>query len=264
MKITVFTSNQRRHNFLINSLSKISSQIFVVQESRSLFPGKLKDFYPKSKLMKGYFRNVEKAEKKIFGDCFIKSKKNISLLPIKLGDLNSCSKSMLKNFLKSDLYIVFGSSYIKGFLINFLIKKKAINIHMGVSPYYRGTDCNFWSLYDNNVNFTGATMHLISKGLDSGDILYHALSNVKSSPFEYTMSTVKSAIISLQKKIKDKSIFKLSPSKQNKKKEIRYSKKKDFNDKAIRRYNKMKINLKKDIKYDLKKYKNPFILKKIG
>ena len=46
-------------------------------------------------------------------------------------------------FFKSDVYVVFGTSYIKGEIVDFLVKQKAINIHAGVSPYYRGTDCNF-------------------------------------------------------------------------------------------------------------------------
>ena len=85
----------------------------------------------------------------------------------------------MKDLLKSDLYIFFGSSYIKGPLVNFLIKKKAINIHMGISPYYRGADCNFWAMYDGNSHLVGATIHMLSKGLDSGAILYHAMSKKK-------------------------------------------------------------------------------------
>ena len=100
-----------------------------------------------------------------------------------MGDLNTCSLDNISDFLKSDIYIVFGSSYIKGDLINFLVNAKAINIHMGVSPYYRGTDCNFWALYDNNPHLVGATIHLLSKGLDSGPMLYHAMSNFKKNPY---------------------------------------------------------------------------------
>lgn len=47
---------------------------------------------------------------------------------------------------------------------------------MGLSPYYRGTDCNFWALYDKKPQYVGATIHLLSKGIDSGPTLYHALS----------------------------------------------------------------------------------------
>ena len=63
-------------------------------------------------------------------------------------------------------------------------------------------------MYDNNPHLVGSTIHLLTKGLDSGPILYHALSKLKTSnPFEYTMSTVKSAFHSLKKKLMDKSIF---------------------------------------------------------
>ena len=55
------------------------------------------------------------------------------------GEINKVEKISLVNFLKSDLYIIFGASYIKGWLAKFLIKKRAINIHMGISPYYRGS-----------------------------------------------------------------------------------------------------------------------------
>ena len=73
---------------------------------------------------------------------------------------------------------------------------------MGVSPYYRGTDCNFWALYDGNPHLVGSTIHYLSKGLDNGPMLYHTLSKIKDN-FEYTMSTVKAAFVSVVTRIKD-------------------------------------------------------------
>ena len=70
---------------------------------------------------------------------------------------------------------------------------------MGISPFYRGTDCNFWAMYDDRPDYVGATIHRLTKGLDSGPILYYAFSEYTNDPFVYTMSTVKSAIISLKK-----------------------------------------------------------------
>ena len=121
-------------------------------------------------------------------------------------------------------------------LADFLVEHKAINIHAGISPYYRGTDCNFWALYDDNPHLVGTTIHLLSKGLDSGPMLYHAMSNLKSNPFEYTMSTIKSAFHSIAERIKDNSIFKINPEVQDKSKEIRYSKKNEFNEEIVKEY----------------------------
>ena len=100
----------------------------------------------------------------------------------------------------------------------------------------RGSDCNFWALYDQNPHLVGSTIHLLSDGLDNGPILYHAMSNLKTNPYEYTMSTVKSAFYSITERIKDYSIFKIKPIIQDKNKEIRYSRIKEFNEEVVKEY----------------------------
>jgi len=260
MKITLFTSNKNRHNYLINLLSKISDEFFVVQECGTIFSGIVPGHYPASETMKEYFEQVNDAQSKLFGNSYVNSSsKNIKLLPILFGDLNKCSLTFLSDFLKSDIYVVFGSSYIKGELVDYLVKQKAINIHAGVSPYYRGTDCNFWALYDDNPHLVGTTIHMLSKGLDSGPMLYHAMSNIKTNPFEYTMSTVKSAFHSIAERIEDKSIFEMKPDIQNKANEIRYSSKIEFNDEVLKKYFNKKINLNSK-KFDNSLLKEPYFL----
>lgn len=260
MKITLFTSNQNRHNYLIKLLSKISDELFVVQECVTTFPGVEPGHYPVSKTMKKYFEKVNDAQFKLFGNSSVNNfKKNIKILSIPSGDLKKCSLKFLSDFLKSDIYIVFGSSYIKGELVDFLIKKKAINIHMGVSPYYRGTDCNFWAVYDDNPHLVGATIHLLSQGLDSGPIIYHAMSNIKTNPFEYTMSTAKAAFHSIVERIDDKSIFEMKSIIQNKDNEIRYAKKIEFNEEIVKNFFTKEINLNSK-KLDNSLLKEPFFL----
>ena len=262
MKITLFTSNNHRHNYLINLLSEISDKFYVIQECSTIFPEIVPGHYQKSPIMKKYFENVSNAQFQLFGNsCVNNKKKNINILSIISGDLNQCSMNLLSDFLKSDVYIVFGSSYIKGELIDFLVKQKTINIHAGVSPYYRGTDCNFWALYDNNPHLVGTTIHLLSKGLDNGPILYHAMSNFKNNPFEYTMSTIKSAFHSIVERIKDGSIFTIKPEVQNKREEVRYSKKDEFNEEIVKKYFEKEIDLNKK-KFDNSLLKEPFFLKK--
>ena len=260
MKITLFTSNKNRHNYLINLLAEVSNELYVVQECGTIFPGKVPGHYQASPTMKKYFENVNNAQSKLFGNSYVNNnKKNIKIFSMLSGDLNQCSMDLLSDFLKSDVYIVFGSSYIKGELVDFLVKQKAINIHAGVSPYYRGTDCNFWALFDNNPHLVGSTIHLLSKGLDSGSMLYHAMSNLKLNPFEYTMSTVKSAFHSIAERIKDGSIFAIKPLAQDKVKEVKYSKKIEFSEEVVKEYFKKKIDLNSK-KFDNSLLKDPFFL----
>lgn len=253
LKITLFTGNNIRHNYLISLLAKNCKELNVIQEVTTLFHGKNDDIYKKNKIIDKYFQKVNLAQKFFFRDRFIFSKGKLNFLPIKMGDINSLEISEIKKqFLSSDLYIVFGSSFIKGNLFKFLKNNRCVNIHMGVSPYYRGTDCNFWSLFDNNAHLTGATIHLLSDKLDSGSIIYHAMSNYsKKGPFFYSMSCVLSAFNSIVYNIKNNKLFNLEPIEQNLDNEIRYSKKKDFTPEIIKKFNNKNIILNKDKKLDL-------------
>lgn len=260
MKITLITSNQKRHNHFINLLSDYCSELFVIQENDTIFPGVFDGIYKSNNLMKKYFENVFNAQEKIFGseNSYIRSKK-INLLPIKFGDVSNLELSDLSNFLKSDIYVVYGSSYIKGSLIKFLVKKRAINIHLGISPFYRGSDCNFWALYDNHPNLVGATIHLLSEGLDSGSILYHALPKFYSNPFMLTMSSVLSSQYSICNYIKKKKLLKMTSIEQDKNLQIRYSRGSEFNERKIQFFNKNCKKIKK-FKYNLSVFKDPFFL----
>ncbi len=231
MKITVFSSNQPRHISLARELGRIADEVFYISEVNTVFPGKVADFFNKSEVMQKYFEKVIASEAKIFGEIgFIPN--NVRTLSIKSGDLNRLNRSKLEEALKSDVYVVFGASYIKGWLIDFLVENYALNIHMGISPYYRGSSCNFWALYDNNPNYVGATIHMLSKGLDSGDMLFHCLPKLSDghSPFDFTMQSVAAAQYGLCEALSDGNIFSMDRVAQDKSQELRYTRNSDFTD----------------------------------
>ncbi len=243
MNITIFTSNNLRHNYLINTFSKKFKKIFVFQETRSLFPGQYMSQYKKSKIITNYFKRVSSSQLKIFKKKnFSVSGNNLELVSLNYGDLNLINQNKYKRFFQSEIYVVFGTSFIKGKLLNFLKKNKAINIHMGLSPFYRGTDCNFWALYDGKKKYVGATIHYLNEKLDSGKIIKYVYPSNYVNPFDFTMSVSKNVIDELAKLLSKKKIFKIEPYLQDKKKEIRYSKKSQFTKTVINNfYKKYKI-----------------------
>ena len=243
MRITLFSSNQPRHINLARLLSEVAEEIYYISEVNTVFPGKVKDFFDNSDVMNIYFNNVIQSELNIFGQLdFLPG--NVNTLSIKSGDLNLLSRDQIGTALNSDIYIIFGASYIKGWLVDFLTEKKALNIHMGISPYYRGSSCNFWALYDNKPSYVGATIHFLSKGLDSGDILFHCIPLIKKfdNTFDFTMRSVFAAQKGLVSCIKDRSLFSLNPIKQRKDQEIRYTKNKDFTNETASEFLNRKIN----------------------
>jgi len=236
MKITVFTSNQPRHISLIKDLASIADIVFAIQECNTVFPGQVEDFFKKSDVMQKYFSNVMNAEKEVFGALSFLPP-NVQSLSLKSGDLNKLDMEILRPALASDCYIVFGSSFLKGELIEFLVSQRAINIHMGLSPFYRGSSCNFWALYDHKPDYVGATIHLLSKGLDSGAMLFHAVPKAEEiEPFVLGMQAVKSAHKGLVNALQTGEILKMEAVQQNKDLEIRYTRNKDFTDEVASKY----------------------------
>ncbi len=237
MKITIFSSNQPRHLSFVKALGEASDEVFFINEVNSVFPGTANDKNGVSQIKENYFSKVRASEKNIFGDISFLSS-NIRTLNVKAGDLSKLNSSQLMDALKSEIYIVFGASYIKGWLADFLVDQRAINIHMGLSPFYRGTACNFWALYDNNPGYVGATIHYLSKGLDNGDIIFHCVPefHAHDTPFDFSMRAVSAAHKCLLTSLDKKMIFSLPSVKQDKSLEIRYSKHQDFTDIIVKDY----------------------------
>lgn len=259
MKITVFTGNQPRHNYLINKLSIIADKVYVIQEVTNHIylkknKNKIKD------LKNAYFQKVNKAELKLFGMNSVSSK-NINILSMPKGEINNYDFTKFNKYLSSDLFVIFGSSIIKKNLYKFLVKKNTYNIHMGISPYYRGADCNFWALYHENYHLVGASIIKLSKRIDSGDIFYHDLAPFKINKFEYTMNSVKSTIDNFTNIVAQNKLKLFKPQKQNFELTLKVSTKKDFNKKIIQSFNNKKTKVKR-VK-NSNHLINNFLLKKI-
>ena len=62
-----------------------------------------------------------------------------------------------------------GTSIIKPATIE-LTHGKTLNIHVGITPEYRGTHGGFWALHNKQSELAGVTVHLINEGIDTGAI----------------------------------------------------------------------------------------------
>ena len=236
MNITVFTSNQPRHTALIESLAEVADHVYAVQECTTVFPGRVADFYAKSDVMQRYFGHVHAAERAVFGAArFPRHGGNVSQLALRMGDLTHLSPADLRPAMAADVFVVFGSSYIKGDLCAALVDRRAINIHMGVSPQYRGSSCNFWALYDRNPQWVGATLHLLTAGLDSGPMIRHALPPAGvTDGFRLGMEAVRSAHTALVELIRSGRTDAAVP--QDRGRQVRYTRNADFTDAVAAEY----------------------------
>ena len=49
-----------------------------------------------------------------------------------------------------------------------------INYHAGITPKYRGVHGGYWAKAEGDPGNFGITVHLIDKGIDTGEVLYQA------------------------------------------------------------------------------------------
>ena len=226
MSITVFTRDSARHIALVNKLATVTNSVYAVIESSP--PSVTAP--PKSPVMTEYFSRVQQAEDHIFGTG-ITLDPRVKTQSINAGQLNQLMQQQLVAALESDFVVVFGSSYIKGWLADALIAKNAVNLHMGISPQYRGSACNFWALFDNNPHLVGATIHSLAKSLDSGSVIQHIRPEFTGQNlFHFSMQAVAVGHDALATLIANNQLQTMTPQPQDSSLEIRYSKNADFTD----------------------------------
>lgn len=80
--------------------------------------------------------------------------------------------------LAPDLILSYGCSIVKDPLLSHYAGR-FINVHLGLSPYYRGAGTNFWPLVRGEPEFVGATFMHIDHGIDTGEIIHQIRAKVE-------------------------------------------------------------------------------------
>lgn len=84
--------------------------------------------------------------------------------------VNSEGCQKLLHLLQPDIVIVNGTRIIS----KKILKSTAavfINMHVGITPWYRGSHGGYWALYNNDAANFGTTIHLVDTGVDTGAVL---------------------------------------------------------------------------------------------
>ena len=51
-------------------------------------------------------------------------------------------------------------------------KRKILNLHLGLSPYYRGGGTNYFPFVNNEPEYAGSTFMYLDEGIDTGEIIH--------------------------------------------------------------------------------------------
>jgi folate-dependent phosphoribosylglycinamide formyltransferase PurN len=85
-----------------------------------------------------------------------------------VDDINASEVPGCLKAIQPDIILDHGTSILKKPVIE--SADLALNLHWGLSPYYRGTHCTEWALINWDPYNIGVTMHRLSRKIDGGDI----------------------------------------------------------------------------------------------
>jgi folate-dependent phosphoribosylglycinamide formyltransferase PurN len=90
--------------------------------------------------------------------------------------VNSPECHALLRDLKPKAVAVYGTRLLKQETLS-SIDAPFINYHAGLNPKYRGQSGAYWALRQGDLAHAGLTIHLVDKGVDTGDVLYQTRSS---------------------------------------------------------------------------------------
>ncbi|UCF61324.1 MAG: hypothetical protein JSV37_01225 [Anaerolineaceae bacterium] len=166
--IVIITGDQLRHNYFVDQLNVHFDVRGVVSES--IYQPKIEGEPDDISDLRRHFEEREQAERRYFASSEQMTLPHNWLLRVPKGETNS---DHVFNWImdKDPHYLVlYGSSIIRESLLN-AFEHRTINMHLGLSPYYRGSGTNFWPLVNGEPELVGVTIHLATLDVDAGAIL---------------------------------------------------------------------------------------------
>jgi folate-dependent phosphoribosylglycinamide formyltransferase PurN len=174
MRAILLTSTFRRHVFVANTVADGCELVGVWQEEKSFHPERYAHDVDDEAVIQRHFADRDASEAAYFAaDETVRFGRGAVHRRLPAGVCNDPAEVALMMAAKPDVALVFGTGILREpFLSAF--EGRIINIHLGLSPYYRGAGTNFWPLVNREPEFVGATIHYLDAGIDTGPILSHA------------------------------------------------------------------------------------------
>ncbi|HEY3092930.1 MAG TPA: formyl transferase [Vicinamibacterales bacterium] len=174
MRAILLTSTFRRHQFVANALASCCDLAGIWQEEKTFRPAAYAQSAEDHEIIARHFAARDASESQYFTE-----HDRLQLGPGAVHRLvgpagcNDSAEVAGMAALAPEVVLVFGTGILREPLLS-TFAGRIINIHLGLSPYYRGSGTNFWPLVDRAPEYVGATIHYLDAGIDTGPIIAHA------------------------------------------------------------------------------------------
>lgn len=192
----ILTSTFLRHHHLINQAAAALNVVGVWQERKAFEPLRYAENEEDERVIRAHFDARDESEATYFSeDARLRLPAGVEHRIVAPTACNDAEELARMKAAAPDVVLVFGTGILKSALIA-MFPGRIVNLHLGLSPYYRGAGTNFWPLVNGEPEYVGATIHCLDEGLDSGPIIAHARPEIRADdgPHDLGNRTILSAV----------------------------------------------------------------------
>jgi len=178
IRVVVLTGSELRHDFMRMVIASAEGVDVVRSYCESTTGSALEQAYESgSQIRIDHLERRANVEDDFFGPFVRHAPDHSNPVEIPRGDINDREYYEEITGIDPDLLVAYGCSIVSDPLLS-AHEGRFVNLHLGLSPYYRGTGTNFWPLVNGEPEYVGATFMHIDAGVDTGDVIHQLRARV--------------------------------------------------------------------------------------
>ncbi|MCP9830080.1 hypothetical protein KBZ14_04405 [Synechococcus sp. HJ21-Hayes] len=163
MKALILTSNSLRHAYFARAVARCFDAPTTLVEEKKNYYAQQRD---QSAVVCAHFESIAAAEKLWFADAVDAPCPDMR----QVGDINAPDLVTWAGWQGFDVLCLFGTVILGQHWLD-AFPAKIVNLHLGLSPFYRGSATLFWPFVNRELEYLGTTIHLATSKVDAGQIL---------------------------------------------------------------------------------------------
>lgn len=193
-RVVLLTSAERRHRYAAGRLAQELDLVGLVEEPKKSGSGAT----PPA-VVREHFAERDAVEEALLGQPEFPA---VDRRQVDAGAVNDAATFDWVRAHDPDYVLLYGTSIIRPPLLEFY-DGRMVNIHLGLSPYYRGAGTNFWALVRRQPECVGATIHLAVQKVDAGPMITQVRPTIDASdgPHEIGTKTLIAGIEALSRAV---------------------------------------------------------------
>ncbi len=173
-RVVILTSDELRHRFVRMAVALHGALEVLCTYCEAPADGLASTLARRSdveEIERSHLRARSLAERDFFGAFCALAPDRSRPLQVSRGAINDDEVVGRIIELAPDVVATFGCSIVTDPLIA-AFPDRIVNLHLGLSPYYRGSGTNLWPLVNGEPELVGATFMHLDAGIDTGEIIH--------------------------------------------------------------------------------------------